>query len=269
MDQSAMEAAEHSVAVPQVTDLGRRIDELERERRHLLDRLQEVRQELAQLQAARTSASTPAVNLPPPSQWSQVTVSNDDIENVLRQAPETTWTVAEIRKHLPNASEAQIRSRLKRLTRRGLVQAPSRGRYVLAQLSPEQYRKARGPRKTVRERILDLIETAPTRTRQDFLDELQDVHPETVRLELASMVRNHELTLDARGYYRPFPVDALKALVRRPDSQLEGLAAGPQPTTRTANRRTNARSSGSKGHRTGVRTTEGDRPGRTSPRTHG
>jgi hypothetical protein len=210
-----------------------RVAALEEELRRLRERATQIRAELADLRDTAES------RVPPPAQWSQATVTTHDIELVLRTAPETEWTVASIREHLPDASEPQLRRRLLQLKKRGLVRTPARGRYVLVPLSSSEYRRARSPRPPLRERVLDVFladehRAWTKRTLATHL-ELPDRSIPYFHEMLARLQREHYVVQDNNGWLRPLPASARDAFSQRPDTEILGAAV---PITRKRCRRT-------------------------------
>lgn len=226
---------------PDGEDVAGRISALEDERRRLLDRLATIRAELAGLRAPQTW------QIAPPEQWSRVQVGVEDVEEVLRRDPAAEWTVTALHQHLPNASEGQLRRQLGRLVKRGLVLTPARGRYVLARLTPQQYRDARAPQVPLRQRLLDTFLAAEQRawTRAELLDHLDP--PATAEYAgqvLTALVNEHYLTLDPKGWYRVLPATVRQALHGRDDTEIVGTVATRSTAARTRAPRRTARTRG-------------------------
>ncbi|WP_370973690.1 hypothetical protein [Amycolatopsis sp. cg9] len=209
-------------------DVESRVAALEDERRRLLARLADIRAELADLRTPRTW------QIAPPAQWSQVRLSLEDVEAVLRSDPEAEWTFASLHQHFPDASDGQLRRQLGRLVKRGLVLVPARGRYVLARLTPKQYREAHAPHVPLRQRVLDVVlvdEARPWKLTQlrAHLDPPPPV--ESLRGVLAALMREHYVIRDPQGWYRVLPASARQALRQRGDTEIVGAVVATRGTT--------------------------------------
>ncbi|GAB3161930.1 hypothetical protein GCM10027258_79900 [Amycolatopsis stemonae] len=188
-------------------DVESRVAALEDERRRLLARLADIRAELADLRTPRTW------QIAPPAQWSQVRLSLEDVEAVLRSDPEAEWTFASLHQHFPDASDGQLRRQLGRLVKRGLVLVDEARPWKLTQL-------------------------------RAHLDPPPPV--ESLRGVLAALMREHYVIRDPQGWYRVLPASARQALRQRGDTEIVGaVVATPRhhrgPHSRAAPNRPNPR----------------------------
>lgn len=197
-----------------------RVNALEEERHRLRERLAVIRAELAELRA-----SGEARKIKPPELWSQAEVDIDDVEAVLRQEPDTEWTIAKLGEHFPDASVGQLRRQIRRLVKRGIIRNPSHGRYVLAKMTAREYRRARGPRKMLRDRVLETflaneVRAWTKRTLADHLGLVTSNQREHLGKVLGQLVDELYLTCDNNGWYLSLPAEVRNAVRQRGDTEV-------------------------------------------------